>query len=166
MNEELSLNEVRPRFRVISPLSIEELMKKLKSRLSQGDAPCIGEVIHGHATLKIPKKDQHYWSPQLGLTFEKTEEGTLIRGLYGPRPEVWTMFVLFYSVIGFAVMVISVFGFSSWSLGKSVEFLWSVPVLILIFLSLYLVANQGKKLGKEQIHILHHFFESTIGLNS
>ena len=30
---------------------------------------------------------------------EETEEGTLIRGLIGPKPSVWTMFVFFRNLL-------------------------------------------------------------------
>ena len=161
--DHISLREIRPRFRVESPYSMEELMSKLKNGIENPEASCIGKVIHGHATFSPPVKEQHYWSPQLGLSFEMTEKGTLLRGLYGPRPEVWTMFVLFYSIIGLSGLVVLIIGMSQLSLGKTANVLWLVPVLGSVFLTLFLVANRGKKLGYEQIQLLHHFLERTLG---
>lgn len=160
----LSMTEIRPRFRAISNDDMDTIKEKLSTSLENKDATCQGKIIHGHATFSLPTKDQHYWSPQLGLSFEETEEGTLLRGLYGPRPEVWTMFVLFYSVVGLASLVVLIIGFSQFSLGKPAEILWLLPVLITVFLTLFLVANRGKNLGKEQIIILHHFLENSTGL--
>jgi hypothetical protein len=153
---------VRPRFRLELQMPVQELEDRLKNSLAQEDAPVKGRVIKGHATFYIPISQQHYWSPQLGISFEDNNGGTLIRGLYGPRPQVWTMFVLFYSVIGFAALVISVFGLSYWSLGKPVAFMWWVPVLGAIFLSLYLVAYYGQRLGREQMKTLDRFLKSVV----
>lgn len=148
---------VRPRFKIESDYSVDTLKKKLQDGLQQEQATCTGIVNDGYVTIYIPHEDQHYWSPQLNLTFEETEKGSLIRGLYGPRPVVWTMFVFFYSVIALAVLFIGVLGLSYAMLGKSTVILWLEPVLILIFLSLYLVAHFGQKLGEKQMIILHDF---------
>jgi hypothetical protein len=153
---------VRPRFRMELPYAVDELENRLKTALKDENAPVKGRVISGHATFYLPREDQHYWSPQLGISFEESGEGTLLRGLYGPRPQVWTMFVLFYSAIGFAVLVIAVFGLSYWSLGKSAAILWWVPVLAVLFLSLYLVAYYGQRLGRNQMHILERFIKEVI----
>jgi len=149
--------KVRPRFKIETSYSVEELKKKLQDGLHQEDASCIGIINPGYATIYIPRKDQHYWSPQLNLTFEETEKGSVLRGLYSPRPTVWTMFVFFYSIIGLGVLFIAVMGLSYLMLGKPAAILWWVPVLLLIFLSLYLVAHFGQKLGEEQMIILHEF---------
>jgi len=121
-------------------------------------------VKHGYGNLSLPTVEQHYWSPQLSLTLEKTETGTEIRGLYGPRPAVWTMFVFFYSFLGFAILIISIVGLTNLSLDKSANILWFVPALIIVFLTLYLVSYSGQKLGYKQIETLHEFIEKSTGL--
>jgi hypothetical protein len=149
--------KVRPRFKIETNYRVEELKNKLQEGLHQEAAACIGIVNPGYVTLYIPRKDQHYWSPQLNLTFEETEKGCVLRGLYSPRPAVWTMFVFFYAIIALAVLFIGVLGLSYLMLNKPAAILWLVPVLILIFLSLYLVAYFGQKLGEKQMIILHDF---------
>jgi len=91
---------VRPRFRVESSYTVKEIEQRLKSALEDKQASCQGRIIEGHATLYLPPEEQHYWSPQVSISFEEHNSGSLIRGLYGPRPQIWTMFVLFYSIIG------------------------------------------------------------------
>ena len=149
--------KVRPRFKIETNYPVEVLRKKLQDGLEHEKATCIGIVNPGYVTLYIPHKDQHYWSPQLNLTFEETETGCVLRGLYSPRPAVWTMFVFFYAIIGLAVLFIGVLGLSYLMLDKPATILWLVPVLSLIFFSLYLVAHFGQKLGEKQMTILHDF---------
>ncbi len=156
---------VRPRFKVTTADSIDTVVTKIKSALEIENVPCFGNVHASSTTLYIPLEDQHYWSPQLSLSFEEEQGQTIIRGLYGPRPVVWTMFVFFYTIIGLAVLFISVIGYSYISLGKPGTILWFVPVLILIFLSLYLVAHFGQNLGKKQMVILHQFIEKSLGIS-
>jgi len=163
-NQHFTFSPVRPRFHAHCNLSPDELIDRINAKLREEKSPCTGKVITGYATILIPEEDQHYWSPQLSLTIEEIPGGSHLRGLYGPRPAVWTMFMFLYSCIGFAAFMITMIGLSFLTLGKSVTILWWVPVLILLFLSLYLVAGIGKRLGQRQIKIIHAFIEDCTGL--
>lgn len=164
VEEHLPPFKVRPRFKVQTSFTIEELVEKIEQTLEQENAGCTGGVHIMGGTITLPVEEQHYWSPQLSLSFEETENGTILRGLYGPRPSVWGMFVFFYSIIGVATMIVATIGFSKLTLGGSGKLLWLVPVLVLIFLSLYLVSHTGQKVGKKQMITLHRFIERATGL--
>ncbi|MEM7571242.1 MAG: hypothetical protein AAF433_00025 [Bacteroidota bacterium] len=162
--EHLPHYRVRPRFKQFSPLASQELTGRISQALAQADAPVKGQVLDGHyATLVLPAEEQHYWSPQLSLSFEDEEGGSWVRGLYGPRPAVWTMFVFIYFCIGVATVVISLIGLSNLYLGQSGGILWLVPLLLAVFCSLYLVAYLGQKAGHDQMVELHHFLEESTG---
>jgi hypothetical protein len=155
---------VRPRFHVETPYSVEDISDRINSELKKEGAACRGWVNPHYAKLFIPTVDQHYWSPHLSVSFEEEENGkTTLRGIYGPRPAVWTMFVFFYAFIGFAILILAILGTSYMSLGKSGAILWLIPVLCIIFLTLYLVSYFGQKLGHDQMVVLHHFMEECIG---
>ena len=164
-DDHLPQYRVRPRFKVESELSVQELIGKIKSALDNEQAPCTARVHDGYATLYIPSEEQHYWSPQLTLSVDENEEGgSTLRGLYGPRPTVWTMFVFFYALIGFAILVVGIIGFSAWSLGNSISILYFIPILIILFLSLYLTAYFGQKMGHDQMVVLHTFVEEALDM--
>lgn len=156
--------QVRPRFQVASGDPPEVVEEKIRQGLAADDAPCQGKVHSGYVSLYLPLEEQHYWSPRLTVMVEQYETGTLMRGLYGPRPAVWTMFVFFYAVIGFAIVVISIIGFANMSLEKSGAVLWLVPVLVIAFMSLYLVAYLGQRKGHDEMVTLHTFLEKSTGL--
>lgn len=156
---------IRPRFQIESPLSPEEVISKLKKGLQAPGAVCDGHAGPGFATLTILTSERHYWSPQLTLSVEKLDGGgSLIRGLYGPAPAVWTMFVFFYSLVGFATAAVLITGLSYLSLGMSGAILWWALVLGIILLSLYLVSYFGQRLGHSQMEVLHSFLEEKLGL--
>jgi hypothetical protein len=134
----------------------------ISTNLKDQKANIEGTVLPSFATIYPTKEHQHYWSPQLTLNIEEAEAGSLVRGLYGPRPSVWTMFIFFYSFIGFATMILSLIGLSLLSLDKDATILWLVPVLILLFMTLYLVAYLGQKFGQRQMIYLHHFLEECL----
>ena len=156
---------IRPRFQHVSKKSMEAIQEKIKHSLEQPEANCIGRVIPGHVVLKIPAEDQHYWSPQLSLSLEELEapeEGVLLRGLYGPNPNVWAMFAFGYAALGFMSLFVSIIGFSRMNLGLAAPILWFLPFFAVGFLALYVIAQIGQKIGVAQTFTLHHFFEEAI----
>jgi hypothetical protein len=160
--DHIHFKRVRPRIRFESELSSEEITNKIRTKLRDGVCPCKGQVTANFATIYPPPEEQHYWSPQLTITLEEQDETTLVRGLYGPRPAVWTMFVFFYSIIGFATVIVSMIGLSFWTLDMPAGILWFVPVLLLLFLSLYLVAYFGQRFGHKQLTRIHRFLEDCL----
>lgn len=154
---------IRPRFQQIVPASPEVVQERLMTQLAQPAAPCKGSMIPGHIVLKVLEHEQHYWSPQLSLTLESHQQGTLVRGLYGPNPTVWVMFTLGYGAISILTLFIGIIGLSARSLGQPAPILWALPALGLAALVLYLIAQVGQKIGAEQTFLLHHFYENTIG---
>jgi hypothetical protein len=142
-------------------MPVEEITKRFEAALQQ-TSELQGSIIDHHIVLRIPVDKQHYWSPQLSLTLEDEEGGTLIRGLFGPRPSVWLMFVFLYSSIGAISLFIAITGFSQLSLGMPAPALWALPVAALLALGLYLVAKAGERLGREEMHQLKNFMDATL----
>lgn len=154
--------EIRPRFQRECPLEKETVLSRLREALDRRDRPVRGLIVDHHVTLKIPAEEQHFWSPQLSLEVEAMERGSLIRGLYGPRPSVWLMFVFFYAFLGFVSVVVAVIGFSEWSLGLPGRILWLLPVAGFITLMVYLSARAGQKLGHDEMVRLRDFMNEVL----
>ncbi|MBO6793271.1 MAG: hypothetical protein JJ895_05135 [Balneolaceae bacterium] len=161
--DHIHFRRVRPRIRFYSTKTSDEITSEIKSRIRSGECNCQGQVTSNFATIYPPVEEQHYWSPQLTITLEEDDSGTLVRGLYGPRPAVWTMFVFFYSIIGFATIIVAMIGLSFRTIGQPANILWAVPGLILLFFSLYLVAYFGQRFGHKQMTRIHRFMEECFG---
>ena len=153
---------LRPRFRYVSKSSTQQIQDQIIQALQGPDAPCIGTTVSGYTVLKIQPKDQHFWSPQLGLSFEDQEGGALVRGLYGPSPNIWTLFSFGYAALGAGILFIGLIGLSKLSLDMDASILWWVPILSVAILVMYIIAQTGKKLGAEQITIIHQFLEKAM----
>jgi hypothetical protein len=154
---------IRPRFQHLVSQSPAEVQEKIKQKLDDPDSRCVGRIVHGFIVLRIPHKDQHYWSPQLSLSLEEEDSGTLIRGLYGPKPTIWAMFTFGYASLGLIGLFTGIIGLSRWSLDMSAPILWVVPVTIVLAAALYVIAQTGQKVGVEQTFTLHHFYEDAVG---
>ncbi|MBX2872723.1 MAG: hypothetical protein KTR30_11500 [Saprospiraceae bacterium] len=135
----------------------------MQSALAEQPPKCHGIAIEGHIILKVLPDEAHYWSPQLSILLDEEEEQTLIRGRYGPKPNVWTLFTMSYLAISILSVFISIIGFSRLSLGLSADILWVLPVLAVAAIALYISSQLGQKLGAEQTFTLHHFFEEVLG---
>ena len=151
------LKHLRPRFRKTAPLSIAEITGLLHEALKADDAPFTGRVLNEFVVLRILPRDQHYWSPELTLQLHKAEDGTLIRGLFGPRPAVWTMFAAFYVFALFLSLIALLFGLSQWSLDMTPYGLWLLPIPLGLVLIAYIISQVGQRLGRGQMEELYGF---------
>lgn len=154
---------IRPRFSITSPKSQAQILEEVRARLKETNAEYRGIALDGHIMLKVKQADEHYWSPQLSILLDDQADQTLIRGRYGPKPNVWTLFTMSYLAISILTIFISIIGFSRLSLGLSANILWVLPVLAGAALLLYFSSQVGQKIGAEQTFALHHFFEEAIG---
>lgn len=153
---------MRPRFTMLVAHPLPDAMARLRDKLDTPKATCQGAFFDNHAVLKIPPDEQHYWSPQLSLDFEAHPNGTLVRGLFGPRPAVWTMFMAFYAMIAFSGTMGTLFGLSQWMLGQTLIALWSLPIALVLTAIVYGTALIGQHLGNAQIQALQGFLRDAL----
>ncbi len=144
---------IRPRFQYKSSMKLSEILSFLKKDIQVSDE-VEAEYMQHHVYLRIPEKDLHYWSPELHLTIDEQEEDTLVRGVIGPKPKVWTMFMFFYSGVIVLFMFGSAIGVSQWMLGLDAPWLWSMPASTLMGLGIFIAAKIGQRLGKAQMQTL------------
>ena len=110
------------------------------------------------------KKDEHFWSPQLHLEIiEKTEKTSFLKGLFGPKPQVWTLFMFIHFVIGIAFLGFAIMLYSKVSLKEP----FILPLIMIIFLPLfwvlfYFLGKVGRETGKNQMKNLHDFMIKVI----
>jgi len=154
---------VRPRFKLATSYAPEDLTVLIKQQIQNTKSSCYAEsLLKSFVVLKIKKEEQHFWSPQLTLSIDRREGGSFIRGLYTPKPTIWSMFIFLYTGIGVCILFAGLYGLSRLSLNLEAPILWSVPALFGLALLLYLIAQFGQKLGARQMFDLHHFLEEAI----
>lgn len=122
----------------------------------------VGSLIPGHIFLRIHMEQQHYWSPKLTISLEEYAWGTLIRGLYSPASNVWSLFLFGYATVGIFALFATLIRSSRLRLGMEAPILWVIPGLVGIVLTLYLTAQMGQKVGADQRFILQHFLHNAL----
>jgi len=82
--------------------------------------------------------------------------------MVGPNGKVWATFMVYY---GLSVMVLlfgGSFGISQWFLGIESFWIWSIPLSVLMYVTIILAARYGQRLGKEQHLTLRYFLNEAI----
>lgn len=149
----------RPRFKHQVPWSQAELKAQLQAHLDQPDAPVTGHAVGHHLYLKLPQAERHFWTPQLDVELEDLPTGgTLVRGLIGPTPAVWTRFVFLYAFSGFVVLFGMITGVPQWMLDKTPMGLWVMGLGTAMLGGVYLIAQSGKHIGAAQTAVLRTFW--------
>ncbi|WP_299056632.1 GTP-binding protein [uncultured Polaribacter sp.] len=155
---------LRPRFSITLEENYELLLDRFSNQFKNKTVLFRGSVVDGHVFISVPKKEEHFWSPQLHLEFIKvTETTTVLKGLFGPKPQVWTFFMFLHFILGALFVGFGVLLYANISLEKPV-FLPVVMLLVVPFLwiLLYVLGKIGKDTGKPQMKKLHHFMIENI----
>lgn len=148
---------LRPRFK----LSVEKSAEKLLADFKAASDPkgFITTQVDAHVFIKIPKARQQYWSPQLDLVINPLSDTTAeIRGLFGPRSTVWTLFMFLHFMVAVLFLTFGVWAYSNFALEESI----AVPVtlmllMVLSWFVLYFLGRMGKATGRGQMLELHKF---------
>ncbi|MEE9348701.1 MAG: GTP-binding protein [Flavobacteriaceae bacterium] len=162
--EEINKILLKPRFKMTYDESQEVILNKFKANLSNTDCKYCSKISDNHVFMDVPKVDAHFWSPQLAVEVVKGDNGkTIVKGILGPKPQVWTLFMFFHFAMALAFIVFSVLFYVKWSLEKPAAFykfmILALPVLWVI---MYFVGQWGKKLAYKQMVELDDFLMETL----
>lgn len=161
-NDPADIVHVRPRFKLLSGLSNDEVIDHLMTQIEK-DTTIIGRKRHNRIDFSAPKNKLHYWSPELHVIIEKNElkEGTCLCCSLGPQQNVWVTFVAIYSIIGFLTFFGGMFALVKLQLGTPSLWLLLFPLAFILVLGVYLISYFGKKKGHEQsLHLLRFLYSA------
>lgn len=150
---------LRPRFTIDLNQNCDKVLKDFAAEFKKEDCKFLGNIVDGHIFISVSKKDEHFWSPQLHLEIlEETENTSLLKGLFGPKPQVWTLFMFIHFVIGISFLGFGVLLYTRMSLNESIIFPVAMMVVLpFIWIVLYFLGKVGKDTGKNQMRSLHDF---------
>lgn len=161
-NDPADIIHVRPRFKLYSGLSEEDVIEHLLSQIEKDDT-IIGRKRHNRVDFSSPESELHYWSPELHVLVEKSElkEGACLTCTLGPQQNVWLTFVFIYTLIGFVTFFGGMYALVKLQLGNPSWWLLLFPLALILVLGVYLISYFGKKKGHEQsIHLLRFLYSS------
>ena len=154
-------NEIflRPRVKIVLKEGSQELIAKFKKALGAEHCNFHGKVVGTHIVIDVPIKEAHFWSPQLHIEIDEIDKNnTHLKGLFGPKPQVWTLFMFFHFALAVAFIGFSIMAYVKMILNESyigpLIICISIPVVWVI---LYLLGDVGKRKGKDQMQDLNDF---------
>ena len=160
-------NEVvlRPRFKI-------ELNQDNESALEAFDAEkktqndFVISRVDDHVFIRLPKEKQHFWSPQLHVEINEVDDkSSLLHGLFGPNPTVWTLFMFLHFFVAVVFIGFGAWAYANWSLDNSYGIQIGVMVImVVLWFVLYFAGRMGKREGKDEMHLLHDFMNKVLKL--
>jgi len=162
----MSLNNdivLRPRFKIELKKNNQEVLKVFEEA-KKNQKNFIVSRVDDHVFIKIPKADQHFWSPQLHLEImEVDKHSSRLFGLFGPNPTVWTMFMFFHFVVAGLFIGFSIWAYTNWTLKTDFAIQLFVAILmIVLWVALYFGGRFGKATGRDQMVLLNNFMNNLL----
>lgn len=158
----MSSFKIRPRFKHAFEGAKEDLEQKIVQELKKSKR-LVYTYLSGHLYVKFNPSVEHFWSPQLHLSFEQEQERVIVRGLYGPNPTIWAIFFFGYTALGILTLFFGMYGLILFNLKMDYTILWLIPVFGILAVAMYVFAQAGQKLGAQQMFEIHHFYEELTG---
>lgn len=152
---------LRPRFQMDVP-DMKEVILDTFEKTSQ--RPFVVKRLDDHVFIKFNGEHIHFWSPQLHLEINDTEDGrSRIYGLFGPNPTLWTFFMFLHFGVATLFIILGIWAYSSASLNKPYGIqLGLMLFMVVLWFVLYAFGRAGRHKGKPQMHELYAFMKKTI----
>lgn len=152
----------RPRFKLEVDLQPKEYEERLKDYLFK-HKEYSGNINAEVATIWVNTVEDSFYKPYLSLRIEKEEEKTMIRGVFGPSSEIWTLFMFLYFGFSILWMVFITMWFVEKQI-KSNDYPWALTAsfitLALVFFT-YLASRFGQLKAKDEMAQLRKFVEKS-----
>jgi hypothetical protein len=144
--------QLRPRFEKIVPKSIGDITENAKKLSNSLKPDYVINNLDEHIWIYIGKENRKVYTPHLHLELEELPSGeTKIKGLFGPEPGLWTMFMFLHFAVAGIFTIFGVFAYSNWSLGQPFGIHLVIMLLMIIsWFSLYFTARSNRKKGMPQ----------------
>lgn len=164
MKDKVQIKKIRsrPRFKVYTKASKAQLIAVIKKHLDERKKEVGGYANQEFAMVRLRQDKQKYWAPQLQIRWEKDEDDattTVVRGIIGPRPNVWTFFMFCYGLSGALLLTLGTFAVSEYYVTGSSYWIWSIPFAVLLALSTYIATKIGQYISKAHLEVIESFVD-------
>jgi hypothetical protein len=142
---------IRPTFSIPLEPDADSAMATLRERLRGSEYEECSRSRGRCADFFVKDEDRRLWSPCLSIQVEPTGGGSLLRGRFGPHPELWTLFMFSYGAVGFLSVIGLVLGFVQWQSGMQPWGFWGAGLGFPGLALLLAVSATGQRLSAHQM---------------
>ena len=166
-NQELNETILRPRFSFDINQPNEKALSSFESS-KKSQSKFIVSRTGNHVFIRVPKAHQQITSPQLHLEIiPVNEHKSTVKGLFGPSPTIWTLFMFLHFIIAVLGLAICVWIYTKWSLGRAFDLqIIAIVILFFVWLTLYFIGQSNKKKSIPEMLEQHHFMRDVLRTNN
>ena len=156
------LPRMRPDFVLNLEVDGDQVLDALRQKLAKGDAPFEGQVLKGHACLRLPQKRSSMLSPYLEIDTRVEDGKEVIHGRFSPQPNVWTGFMALFGTIAMLGLAGTIYGLARITLGGGLLWLLSGPAAIALIAFVYGAAFIGQGLSSQEMFDLRAYVQCIV----
>ena len=155
---------LRPRFKMEFNENQQKLIAKFQRNVKNANCKYCVKVIDGHIVIDIPADENHFWSPQLHFEIDRVDENkSIVKGLFGPKPQVWTFFMFIHFAMAFAFIGFSIMAYVKYTLKSDYKIALTVTAILpILWIIMYFLGRIGKKTGHKQMDELYGFMMESL----
>jgi hypothetical protein len=153
---------IRPTFSIPLSKDADGSMALLRDRLEGSNWSECSRSKGRCADFFVKEEDRRLWSPFLSVQVEPKEKGSLLRGRFGPHPEMWTLFMFLYTAVGFLTLMGLLLGFVQWQSGMEAWGFWGGYIGIPGLALLYGISATGQRLSAHQMEELRDRIDTLV----
>jgi len=150
----MTRRRIRPTFAIPLIPEPNEAMSILRERLQGTDYQECTRSKGRCAYFFVDEDERKFWSPHLSVQVEPDGEGSLLRGQFGPHPELWTLYMFLYTGVGFLATIGLMLGFFQLQSGMTPWGFWGLAIGVPGIIILYAISATGQKLSAHQMEEL------------
>ncbi|MDG4945167.1 hypothetical protein NMK71_01970 [Weeksellaceae bacterium KMM 9713] len=167
MSRDIDIKSIRnrPRFKIKTRLGKDEFTDRLRKQFQIQNKVLGGYVGQEFSVFRMRKDKNEYWAPQLQVRSEVDEDNpniTIIRGVFGPRPSVWTLFMFLYILGGTIFFFFGLIWFVQMRLDVESWMVHLAWLGLFIMIATYIAAHIGQIIAKEHMKVLRDFMEKVV----
>lgn len=155
---------LRPRFEKVVPLSTDKIFERCEKFQETLEPEYKVKISEMHIWIHIGMLRREKYSPHLHLELDPMEDGnTHVRGLYGPDPVLWTLFMFLHFVVAGIFIIFGAIAYSKWMLNQPNTFDIMVMItMTIVWLLLYFIARYNRSRGISQARELEKIMEDLL----
>lgn len=157
----ISLFRLRPEYERRTELPPAAVRDRVSAALAEQGAACSGEVDDDKIHI-MTRGEHHFWSPELRARIDPAAAGAHLYGRFGPRPAVWTMFMVIYAHLAFAAIAGGCYAMAQLALGRSPTAALALPIAVAVAVVVHVVARIGQRLGADEMDEIRAFLSTTL----
>ena len=117
-----------------------------------------------HLNLHIADAERHLWSPWISIEVNETDQGSHLRGYFGPHPSLWGIYTAVYAAQVFVFLAGLMHGWISYTLDMPVTGLWVALAMGITLLVSCATNIAGEWAGAPQMQITRRFLAQELDM--